>query len=140
MQFERIPPEPVRLSAGLLRRDGRLLLCHRHPGRSNFPNVWDLPGGHVDLGESLADALVRELDEELGIRIDPPEGLPWTTLRDTTFDLHVFLVDQWQGEPQNVALDEHDEIRWFDPGELAELEFAESSYLPLLQRAASATG
>lgn len=131
---------PVQLAAGLLRRDGRLLLCHRHPSRANFPNVWDVPGGHVDPGESLAGALVRELDEELGIRIDIPEGPPWTTLRSATIALHIFLVDRWQGDPQNLAPEEHDEIRWFNPDELAGLEFADSSYLPLLQRASAVSG
>jgi len=130
----------MQLVVGLLRREDQVLLCHRHPSRKYYPNVWDLPGGHVDTNESLEDALVRELEEELGIRIDPPGGPPWTTLRKATIELHMFLVDRWEGQPHNVAPDEHDEIRWFDPDELAALEFADSSYLVLLQRAASATG
>ncbi len=43
------------------------------PSSSNsglVPNVWDLPGGHVDTGERRMDALVRELGEELGIELD----------------------------------------------------------------------
>lgn len=64
---------PVGVVAGLLRRDGQLLLCHRHPARANYPNVWDLPGGHIDPDESMADSLVRELDEELGIQIETPD-------------------------------------------------------------------
>jgi 8-oxo-dGTP diphosphatase len=127
--------DATQLVVGLLRRGGEVLLCHRQPGRTYYPNVWDLPGGHVDTDESLGDALVRELDEELGIRIDKPAGPPWTTLRTATIELHMFLVDRWEGEPHNLAPDEHDEIRWFVPDELEGLALADSSYITLFRQA-----
>jgi mutator protein MutT len=126
---------PVRMVAGLLRRDGRVLLCHRRPDRVNYPDVWDLPGGHIDEGESTTDTLVRELAEELGIGVEPPEGPPWVTLRADGLELYVFLVDRWQGEPHNVALDEHDDIRWTSVDDLVHLDLAHPSYLELLRRA-----
>jgi 8-oxo-dGTP pyrophosphatase MutT (NUDIX family) len=125
---------------GLLRREGEVLLCHRLPGRTYYPNVWDLPGGHVDTDESLRDALVRELEEELGIRINPPAGPPWTTLRTATIELHIFIVDQWEDEPHNLAPDEHDEIRWFVPEALDGLALADSSYVTLLREAMGDSG
>jgi 8-oxo-dGTP diphosphatase len=58
----------IRVSA-ILRREDRILLCrHEKPGQQ----YWLLPGGGVNLGESLADALQRELDEELGLSEDLP--------------------------------------------------------------------
>ena len=58
----------IRVSA-ILRREGRILLCrHEKAGRE----YWLLPGGGVDLGESLAEALQRELREEVGITDDLP--------------------------------------------------------------------
>jgi 8-oxo-dGTP diphosphatase len=127
--------DATQLVVGLLRRDHQVLLCHRQSGRSYYPNVWDLPGGHVDTDESLADALVRELKEELGIRIDPPAGPPWTIVREASIELNMFLVDRWHGEPQNIAPDEHDEIRWFSVDELDGLALADPSYATLLRQA-----
>ena len=56
----------IRVSA-ILRREERILLC-RHEKRGQ--EYWLLPGGGVDYGETLADALQRELEEELGIDLD----------------------------------------------------------------------
>jgi mutator protein MutT len=51
----------------LLIRSGTVLLSRRSPGRNTYPNCWSFPGGHVESGESLNDALVRELQEEVGV-------------------------------------------------------------------------
>jgi mutator protein MutT len=58
--------------AGLLVRQGRVLLCHRSPDRAWYPDVWDFPGGHVEAGETAPDALVREVREEVGVVITAP--------------------------------------------------------------------
>lgn len=129
------PPE--RVVAGLLRRQGKVLLCHRRPERQNYPNVWDLPGGHVDTGEPIAKTLARELTEELGVSIQPPEGAPWATLTAEGLELFIFIVDRWKGEPQNLAPEEHDDIRWVGVDELAKLYLADPSYEQLLRRAIS---
>ncbi|WP_084685963.1 NUDIX domain-containing protein [Nonomuraea coxensis] len=58
---------PVRFVTAVLRDGDRVLLCHRNAGRRWYPDVWDLPGGHVEEGEDPKESLVRELREELGI-------------------------------------------------------------------------
>lgn len=123
----------TRLVAGVLRRDDRILLCHRRPSRDHYPDVWDLPGGHVDPYETLPEALVRELGEELGIRLPPPSEPPWAVLHTDDLELNVFLVDGWEGEPANLATDEHDAIRWVASGELDRLPLADPSYSRLLR-------
>src|SRR5436190_8776587 len=64
-------------------RDGAVLLVRRSPHRSTYPGFWSFPGGHVEPGESLAEALVREVREEVGVvptRIDFL-GRSWTRMR-----------------------------------------------------------
>jgi 8-oxo-dGTP diphosphatase len=84
-------------------------------GSSELPGRFGSPWWPLDEGESTTDTLVRELAEELGIGVESP-GPPWVTLHADGRELYVFLVDRWQGEPHNVALDEHDDIRWASIG------------------------
>ena len=109
--------------AAALVRDGRVLLCHRSPRRAWYPDVWDLPGGHVEPGESAYDALARELREELGVTpVDP--GRAWKRVRTPAERLQVWRVTAWEGEPVNLAPEEHDEIGWFTPVQVAGMALA----------------
>ena len=49
---------------GALVREGRVLLVHRRPDKRAYPDMWDLPGGLIERGESELGALTRELHEE----------------------------------------------------------------------------
>jgi 8-oxo-dGTP diphosphatase len=55
-------------AAVVLREDGRFLLAQRPPGKA-YAGYWEFPGGKAEPGERLADALARELHEELGIDV-----------------------------------------------------------------------
>lgn len=112
-----------------------MLLCHRTPDRSHYPDVWDLPGGRVEPGESPLQALTRELKEELGVEAHLSEKDAWRTLTYDRLHLRIYLIDDWTGEPNNTAPDEHDEIMWAHPGELADLDLAHSSYRQILDNA-----
>jgi 8-oxo-dGTP pyrophosphatase MutT (NUDIX family) len=110
-------------------RDGRVLLCHRHPSRRAYPDCWDLVGGHVEVGESPGQAVHRECLEELGVTVQDPAPMPFTNT-DPALDVRAFLVTRWDGEPVNAAPDEHDDLRWFRPGELAGIKLADPASLP----------
>jgi len=80
--------------------EGRFLLAQRPPGKA-YEGYWEFPGGKVEPGESAAEAIRRELHEELGIDID--EACPWLT-RDFDYEhaavrLRFFRIYRWRGEP-----------------------------------------
>ena len=104
----------VLVVAAAVIRDGRLLAARR-TGPPELAGGWELPGGKVEPGESEADALVRELQEELGVTVEagPPVGELWPMARGYRLRvLRAVLVD---GEPQ--PLEDHDAVRWLEPGE-----------------------
>ncbi|NMF89499.1 Nudix family hydrolase [Aromatoleum petrolei] len=101
----------VEVAAGVIfRRDGRFLLGQRAPD-TFYAGYWEFPGGKVEPGESPADALIRELDEELGIRV---QGVrPWIT-REHRYEhahvrLHFFEVAEWEGELHDHV---HSALSW----------------------------
>jgi 8-oxo-dGTP diphosphatase len=124
--------------AALLVRDGQVLLCHRSADRTWFPDVWDCPGGHVEVGEVAEDALVREIAEEIGVVIARPSGAPLVTFANADLRLRIWLVREWSGEPENLQPDEHDEIAWFGLSEARQLRLADPRYVDLLERASLA--
>jgi 8-oxo-dGTP pyrophosphatase MutT (NUDIX family) len=122
----------ARIVTALLRDGNRILLCHRSPRRRWYPDVWDLPGGHVEPGELPGVALARELREELGIDIAAPSGPPVQEVHADTFDMQIWLIEAWMGSPINVAPDEHDAIGWFTEAAVGQLSLAHHSYLAIL--------
>jgi 8-oxo-dGTP diphosphatase len=132
-------PRRHEVVAGVLARGDRVLLCHRGPG-AWYPDAWDLPGGHIDGGESASAALRRELQEELGIEI--ADLTPEAAVRVTTddFDLRVWLVTEWSGEPGIVATHEHDAIAWFATTALGRLRLADKRYISLIDEVLAGAG
>jgi 8-oxo-dGTP diphosphatase len=118
---------------GLLVREGQALLVHRRIDRQWYPDCWDLPGGHVEPGETPELALVRELREEIGVRIAPPREPPVLQLVDD-LDLTVWVIRSWRGTISNAAPEEHDAIGWFELADALELHFADDEYRAMLRR------
>ena len=125
--------------AALIRESGRVLLGLRSAERAFYPDVWDLFGGHLEPGERSEDALLRELQEELGIT---PTG--WTFLATLTVPLstqppgqitvHLYLVTAWEGTPANRQPQEHSQIGWFSLEQALRLPLAEPIYPSLFER------
>jgi len=100
---------------GLLLQGESILLAHRSSARSSYPDTWSFPGGHVDDGETLQEALVRELDEEIGVLPTSWRQLNGFTYKTGEANFHFFAVDHWQGNLSNLG-DEHSELRWVNLG------------------------
>jgi 8-oxo-dGTP diphosphatase len=129
----------IPISVAALVRDGRVLLVHRRPSRRWYPDCWDLVGGHVEPDESPHQAVRRECLEELGVHVLQPRSVPMT-VRDPTLQMHAFLVVRWEGEPVNAAPEEHDDLRWFRPSELAALTLANPAGLSNVLSAVAIAG
>jgi mutator protein MutT len=121
----------VWLVGGVLLAGERVLLCRRGAERASYPDLWDLPGGHVEAGEDDTAALRRECREELGIEVLDSVSVAMVE-PSTDVSLSVRLIREWRGAPINAAPEEHSEIAWFSADELAGLPLADDRYLPLL--------
>ena len=118
--------------AGVLVRGDEVLLGHRSPARHWYPDVWDLPGGHVEPGEDEPTALAREVYEEVGVV--PRDPVPMTRLEDDELVLSLWVVRAWDGEPRNLQPHEHDELRWSTAAEVRGLRLAHPSYADVVRR------
>jgi len=99
--------------AVLIRDDGATLLAQR-PGSKVYSGYWEFPGGKMESGEPVAEALRREIREELGIEIE--RAYPWMTrvfaYPHATVRLHFHRVYAWRGEPRAL---EHRALAWQPP-------------------------
>jgi len=111
----------VEVAAAILLRNGdegtEFLLAQRPEGKV-YAGYWEFPGGKVEPGESLYQALVRELQEELGITVD--RAWPWLSCEFTyphaKVRLKFFRVSSWHGEITPI---EHTGFHWMKIGATA---------------------
>jgi len=120
----------VRVTAAVIIRERRLLIARRAAGDS-FGGRWELPGGKVEDGESLADCLARELSEEFGVEADIGEelGSVCHSYGRRSIELHALRVSALRGPLRPAA---HDEVRWAAPAEWDSYDFLEADR-PLLE-------
>jgi len=119
--------------AGALIRGATLLVAQRERP-PELAGLWELPGGKVALGETDADALVRELDEELGIEVTVGARLGADVSLSGAMTLRAYLVTQMGGSAQPK---DHRALRWVTADELDALDWvpADRDWLPDLAAA-----
>lgn len=88
-----------------------MLLGRRSPAKKAWAGCWDIPGGHVEAGESLAVAFVREIEEEIGVVPRQFELIDERILRSGE-QYGIFRVDAWSGGEPALCNREHTELRW----------------------------
>lgn len=114
----------VKVVAGILERDGRILICRRRADQAHALQ-WEFPGGKVEPGETTAAALKRELQEELDISVVTAKELTsyhYVYPGRSEILLSFHRVDEYRGEPRNLIFHE---IRWELPEKFAEFDFVE---------------
>ncbi|MET0361968.1 MAG: (deoxy)nucleoside triphosphate pyrophosphohydrolase [Sphingobium sp.] len=119
------------VAAALLDADGRVLLQQRPPGKP-MAGLWEFPGGKVEPGETPEDALIRELEEELGIRTHSSCLAPATFASEPLGGRHLLLLlyvcRKWQGVP---AARHATALRWCRPAQMYALDMPPAD-LPLI--------
>jgi len=122
------------VAAALVGPGGRVLLQRRPPGKA-MAGLWEFPGGKMEEGELPEAALVRELEEELGITVDPGalEPAAFASARNGACHmlLLLYLCRSWEGSPRPL---DADGLRWALPGEMDELPMppADRPLIPML--------
>jgi 8-oxo-dGTP diphosphatase len=125
----------IKVAAALIVRDGRILIGQRKKADSHGLK-WEFPGGKIERGESPADALARELEEELGIQARIGRELvryTWAYPKRATILLMFHFVTEFSGDPQSLAFER---IEWETPQRLPDYDFLEGD-LDFVRRLAS---
>lgn len=121
----------IHVAVGIIDNGRGEVLISRRPSRAHEGDLWEFPGGKVEAGETVEEALLRELAEELNISVR--SALPLMKIAHTYPDRRV-LLDVWQvqeysGRPEGL---EGQPIAWVPPCELVKYRFPEAD-LPILK-------
>jgi 8-oxo-dGTP diphosphatase len=122
-------------AVALIDRDGRVLLAQRPEGKS-MAGLWEFPGGKVEIGETPEAALIRELQEELGIDTWASCLAPLTFASHSYEDFHLlmplFACRKWQGQPMSR---EGQTLKWVRPNDLRTYQMppADIPLIPILR-------
>jgi ADP-ribose pyrophosphatase YjhB (NUDIX family) len=107
----------------VLEKDGKVYLMRRANTGYN-DGLYGLPSGHVEEGENLFDAMIRELKEETGLDVGAKSlDIVHNVYRlnpQRTYNDYFFACRHFTGEPQNVEPEKCDDARWFDKDNLPE--------------------
>jgi mutator protein MutT len=113
----------IRVAAALIRRGAAVLVTRRLKG-THLEGLWEFPGGKCEPGESIQACLIREIAEELDVKVEPGETLFVTThaYPEKTVELH-FIACDMTGEP---SPQQGQEVQWVERAALDTLAFPEA--------------
>jgi len=138
----RYPDRPFLGVGALIIADGRILMCRR--GKPPYVGYWSIPGGLVELGEPLVEALHREVREETGLEVAVirlSEIYERITEDDEGRTEYHFVLLDYLCRMESGTLkagDDAADVRWFTRAELASLEITPGT-LPVIERAFNTT-
>ncbi len=114
----------LRVVAAIIRRDGRFLITRR-PANVHLAGLWEFPGGKVEADESLESALIREISEELGVKIHVGHEYFHVEHHYAERSVQLYFFDcvivSGEPEPLHVA-----DLRWVAPDDLDQFTFPDA--------------
>lgn len=120
----------LKVVSALIQKQGKVLLVRR-PLHKKRGGLWEFPGGKVEKGETLEEAIVRELKEELNLVAKPIKIIAKINYSYNDEDIELSLIEvEWEGEPE---LREGAELSWVNLKDLSEVNLCEADRL-LLQK------
>lgn len=117
------------VAVGIIMKDGRVLACQRKRD-AQYPLKWEFPGGKLEDGETPAETVVRELQEELEIdaiverELHRQEWVYPDGKDDSSFKVFYLLIRAFNGTPVNRAFEQ---VRWVTPEELSTMDILEGN-------------
>jgi 8-oxo-dGTP diphosphatase len=124
------------VAAAMIDAEGRILVQQR-PENTSMAGLWEFPGGKIEPGETPEAALIREIDEELGVEIAARSLTPAIFASEGLGARHLllllFVTREWQGEPEPRFATA---LRWVTLAELRELPMppADAPLIGLLEK------
>jgi 8-oxo-dGTP diphosphatase len=113
------------VTVGILIQDGLVLACQRK-ATAHYPLKWEFPGGKIEPGESPRAALIRELQEELSITVQPDSEFfrqEWD-YGDQSFRVYYYCIRSFSGIPKNMAFQQ---ISWVKPETLLTMDILDGN-------------
>ncbi len=110
------------VAIGILINSQKQVLVEQRPAHLSYGGYWAFPGGKVEKNENIAEALHREMLEEIGITVETAEPLIQLQFQypDKIVDLHAWKIIKYSGIPTAC---ENQLVRWVDKNELSQLQF-----------------
>ncbi len=129
----------------VIQNSGEFLLCKMASDRGVFPGQWALPGGGMELGETMESALRREIMEELGEELLITEVKPWAFRDDirtktypdgTTERIYmIYLIFDCISANRSITFNEEfQEIIWVSPEEMKKMDLNEATRITFIQK------
>ncbi|MGX9740076.1 8-oxo-dGTP diphosphatase MutT [Pseudocitrobacter corydidari] len=91
----------LQIAVGIIRNDAGEIYITQRAADAHMANKWEFPGGKIEAGETAEEAMIRELEEEVGITASEPQLFDKLEYEfpDRHITLWFWLVENWQGEP-----------------------------------------
>ena len=123
---------PIKVVAAIIKKDNLSLIVQRNKNK-HLGLKWEFPGGKVESKETLEEALIREIKEELNITINVHQKVGEEKYKDRKINviLHYFLCSHQSG---TIKLNEHENFAWVNKKNFKKYKFVEGdgNILPLL--------